>query len=170
MFLKSFRSKTLGRLTSCIKYLALIQSLESSGILALWEGESTFQFGPSSRWRHRQPTQYSEAQLLVPIGLKVEGGDLGGCPEYLIVQNLKELLMCYVDWTNGLSVSTDSRSPTSQLPPRVSVTVTAYCYLESAKCLISTTCFGFSRKTLSLKPLMAYRLLRRIFKVGYFSR
>lgn len=53
MFLRSFRSKALGRLTSCIKYLVLIQSLESAGVLTLQEGESTFQLGPHSHKSHR---------------------------------------------------------------------------------------------------------------------
>lgn len=76
MFLRSFRSKAWGRLTLCIKYLVLIQSLESSGILTLQEGESTFQLGPDSRPRHRTR---QGAYLLAPIGWKVRGGDLQGC-------------------------------------------------------------------------------------------
>lgn len=90
MFLRSFRSKAPRRQALCIKYLALIQSLESSGILTLQEEKAHSSWGQTPVKDTGDRTQHQEAYLLT--GMSEE---LTFKAVHLKIQNLRELFMTY---------------------------------------------------------------------------
>lgn len=141
MFLRSFRSKALGRLTSCIKYLVLIQSLESSGILTLQEGESTFQLGPTDvKDRGDEPSTKGPISWL-PLPGRLE--EVTSEAVHLWIQDLIELFMLYKDWASRpLSKPWQQGSAFPAATTSLSACHSAHYLLESAKYLMPAMCFA----------------------------
>lgn len=139
MFLRSFRSKALGRLTSCIKYLVWFSHLRAQ---AFWHCKRE---KAHSSWGHIHVKDTGDGLStkgpifrLLLAGRLDEVTSKAAC---LKIQDLIELFMVYRDWASRpLSEPWQQGSAFPAATIGLSACHSAHCHLESAKCLTSATC------------------------------